>query len=134
MSLPHPHNKIGANMRTDLMIFQLCMVPPLFNIPLRKWNAGFLNIDPQTTGSGIRFCFFKELNLNQTLFELIIYLKLFGVKSITNGTWQGLQQEKKLQVGIRTKVEDSSSNLILRKYAYLTKQFPWITLWSVHND
>jgi len=78
--------------------------------------------------------FFNELNLNQTLFELIIYLKLFGVKSITNGPWQGLQQEKEPQVGIRTKVENSSINLILREYAYLMKQFPWITFWSVHND
>ena len=85
-------------------------------------------------GERYSILFFKELNLNQTLFELIIYLKLFRVKSITNGAWQGLQQEKELQVGIRTKVEDSSNNLILRKYAYLTKQFPWITLWSVHND
>jgi hypothetical protein len=78
--------------------------------------------------------FFNELNLNQTLLELIIYLKLFRVKSITNGPWQGLQQEKKLQVGIRTKVENNSINLILKKYAYLTKQFPWITFWSVHNN
>jgi len=32
-------------------------------------------------GERYSILFFKELNLNQTLFELIVYLKLFGVKS-----------------------------------------------------